>query len=302
MATDITIRVPRGANKPVVAEAAEAALGVFVSVEATCTRFDPNSPLMKANASPSRWHRVPPECFAAITAAQSAYARTRGVFDPRVLNDLVGLGYDRSLPFSEDEISIDRPPGRGRARRGPWQPRFRGATSEVLIGDHPIDLGGIGKGLAVGWASEQLSRVAPDHLIEAGGDCFCSGLSDEGEPWRIGVESPNGSREPIAVLELSDRACTTSSIRVRRWKAGGRPVHHILDPVTGRPGGDGLLSVTVIGREPALAEVWSKSLFLAGSAGIAGAAQNRRLAALWVGSDGALGCSRAALPYLLWRR
>lgn len=302
MATDVIVRLPGGADDAALIAASEEALGIFASVEAGCTRFDPNSPLMKANASPTRWHRVPNECFDAIAAAQSGYASTHGVFDPRILTDLVGIGYDRTLPFSAGPVSVARPAGTARRPLGPWRPRFRGASLEVLLGTHPIDLGGIGKGLAVRWASERLSQVAPDHLIEAGGDCYCAGLSADGEPWRIAVEDPEGTEQPVAVLELRDRACATSSIRIRRWRAGGRPVHHLLDATTGRPGGDGLLAVTVIGPDPAVAEVWSKALFLAGAAGIAGTAERRRLAAVWVTTGGDLGFSKAAHPVLLWQR
>ena len=301
MATDVTVRVPGAAVKTVVTDAAQAALDVFKTVEAACTRFDPSSPLMRANASPNRWHRVPRVCFKAIVAAHSAYTSTNGVFDPRVLGDLVGLGYDRTLPFADGEVSTDGTSAR-RAPLGQWRPRFRGATNEVLIGDHPIDLGGIGKGLAVGWASERISPVAPNHLIEAGGDCYCAGVSGEGSPWRIGIEDPEEPTRQVAVLELRDLACTTSSIRVRRWKVAGRTVHHILDAATGRPGGDGLVSVTVVGKDPAMSEVWSKTLFLAGAAGIASAARRRQLAAVWVTTAGELHVAPAAARHVIWER
>ena len=302
MATDVTVKVPNGAHDRGVIEAVESALAVFRKVEVTCTRFDPQSPLMRANGSPERWHVVPSECYAAIAAASSAYARTKGVFDPRILTDLVDLGYDGSLRFSEGDVSVNRDIAGRRQALGPWRPRFRASTSEVLIGAHPIDLGGIGKGLAIAWASAKLASIAPDHLIEAGGDCYCAGLSGERKPWRIGIEDPRGSRDPMAVLALRDRACTTSSVRVRRWNAGGRPVHHLLDASTGRPGGDGLLSVTVVGDEPDLSEVLSKTLFLGGATRIATAAKRRGLAAVWVTTAGDLAYSKAAQRYLLWKR
>ena len=301
MATEVTIRVPDAADNVITTDATKSALDVFKTVETSCTRFDPASPLMKANRSPNRWHRLPRECFKAIVAAHSAYERTNGVFDPRILEDLVGLGYDRTLPFADGEVST-RGSTRRRAPLGQWRPRFRGATNEVLIGDHPIDLGGIGKGLAVGWASERLYPVAPNHLIEAGGDCYCAGVSGEGTPWRIGIENPEDSATQVAVLELRDLACTTSSVRVRRWKAAGRTVHHILDATTGRPGGDGLLSVTVIGKDPAISEVWSKTLFLAGATGIAAVAKRRQLAAVWVTTAGELGVAPAAARHVIWER
>jgi thiamine biosynthesis lipoprotein len=305
MATDVLIRVPRAASEERMIEGVEAALEVFRRVEAACTRFDPESPLMRANVSPERWHRVPAECFAAIVAAHCAYMRTKGVFDPRILKDLVGLGYDRSLPFAQGDVRVAGGATTGTTRRrdlGAWRPRFRGATSEVLIGHRPIDLGGIGKGLAIAWASDELSAVAPDHLIEAGGDCWCGGASSERTPWRIGIEDPEGGGVPVGVLELSNLACATSSTRVRRWHAGGREVHHLVDPRTGRPGGDGLSAVTVVGDDPALAEVWSKTLFLAGAREIGRVAARKGLAAIWVTAGGGLHSSRDADRYLIWRR
>ena len=89
----------------------------------------------------------------------------------------------------------------------------------------------------------------------------------------------------MAVLGLRDQACATSSIRVRRWTAGGPPVHHLIDPRTGEPGGDGLLSVTVTGPDPAEAEVCSKVLFLAGRQKVRSVAVTG-LRPLWVDTAG----------------
>jgi len=300
MATDITIRIPGGEGDPQIVRALEDALAEFTKFESECTRFDPASPLMRANASSERWHAMPPRCFAAIAEAHAAYTRTRGMFDPRILSDLTGLGYDRSLPFARGGVSVERPALSRRVQLGQWRPRFRGASGQVLLGEYPIDLGGIGKGLAVRQASAHLALVAPDHFIEAGGDCRCSGRAPGGDSWRVGIENPCGDKQPVAVLQLQDLACTTSSIRLRRWKADGRHVHHLIDPRTGKPGGDGLLSVTVIGRDPAESEVWSKVLFLAGALGVAAAAERRRLAAVWVTTTGEMLPSRAAEPYVLW--
>jgi thiamine biosynthesis lipoprotein len=164
----------------------------------------------------------------------------------------------------------------------------------------PIDLGGIGKGLAVRWAGEQLRHAGDSVMVDAGGDCLFTGAGPDGSGWRVGVEDPRGGSEPVAVLVLADNACATSSVRVRNWRSGGRTVHHLIDPRTGESGGDGLLSVSVIHDDPAWAEVWSKTFFLAGATGVAAAAAHHGAAALWVHTDGRLGISDAALPFVLW--
>lgn len=306
MATDISLRAPDRGGDDRIESVARRSLEIFHEVERACTRFDPSSPLMRANVAPHQWHEVPPVCFAAILEASRAHASTAGRFDPRVLDDLVALGYDRTfaaVAAAGDREGRPQPPmGRHRGARPPWRPRFRGATHEVNLGGAPIDLGGIGKGLAVRWASDVLSTATSDFLLEAGGDCFAAGSSPEGGPWRIGIEDPLGGADPVAVLALRDRACTTSSVRLRHWRSAGRQVHHLIDPRTGQPGGVGLASVTVIGADPATAEVWSKALFLTGRHRIAAEATRRGLAAIWVADDGELQMSPTAKRSVSWTR
>ncbi len=277
------------------------ALEVFHEVEAACTRFDPRSPLMRMNARPGRWHEVPATLFLAVQEAHRAHQKTRGRFDPRVLRDLVGLGYDRSLDFRGGPVETAGGSPRHRPA-APWRPRFRGGPRPRLhVGTEPLDLGGIGKGLAVRWAAERLEAHVDEFLVDAGGDIACRGRGPEGDGWRVAVEDPRGGSNPVAVVALEDEACATSSIRLRRWRCSGRPVHHLVDPRTGRPGGAGLLAVSVIASDPAEAEVMTKALFLAGRAHIGAEASRLRVKALWVGSDGSTGETPSFGAHVVWR-
>lgn len=305
MATKVTIKIATalGAHELHDSdETAQTALEVFHTVEKACTRFDPTSPLMRANASPARWHKVPEVLYEALREASSAYQRTKGRFDPRILEDLIALGYDRSLAFASGDIVTPQRALRraGGQRRGPWRPRFRGSSLEVLLGE-AVDLGGIGKGLAVRWSSRALASRTANYMIEAGGDCYCAGVASDGNAWRVGIEDPFHGDEPLAVLSLRDRAATTSSIRLRHWRAGGELVHHLIDPRTGRPGGGDLVAVTVVGKDPATAEIDSKCLFLAGRQ-IARTARRQGIAALWVDATGAIDSSANMSRYVLWQR
>jgi thiamine biosynthesis lipoprotein len=247
---------------------------------------------------------VPVEHYDPVRAAADAYEETDGLFDPRVLDILVSWGYDRSLPFRDGEVAVagrsaagNRPaPGRRR-----WRPRFDHTRHALRLGPAPVDLGGIGKGLAVRWAAEALAGAGKATLVEAGGDLQAGGPGPYGDGWLVGVEDPRGGSEPLAVLSLTDRGCATSSIRLRRWSVDGRPVHHLVDPRTGGPADGGLLSVTVVAADVARAEVWSKALFVAGRAHVRWLADERGIAALLVGTDGVVGISRAMRPYLTWQ-
>lgn len=302
MATDVTFWV----EDPTVeaASSLDRARSVFVDVEAACSRFNPASPLMRANEHPDQWHEVPQICAEAVSEAARAHVETRGLFDPRILDVLVRLGYDRSLPFADGPVDVDAAPhAEAVARPRPrWTPRVEelGGRYRIHLDGTAIDLGGIGKGLAVRWAWQQLDGCGQSIMVDAGGDCRFSGHGPDGDGWRIGVEDPRGGEAPVAVLRLTDTGCATSSVRVRRWSVNGRSVHHLIDPRTGDCGGEGLLSATVVHPDPAWAEVWSKTLFLSGAGRIAEVADRARLAAVWTATGGSLGLSRAAEPLVMW--
>jgi thiamine biosynthesis lipoprotein len=228
-----------------------------------------------------------------------------------VLTDLERLGYagvglDLD-PAAGAQDGTSRPIGRigsSPVRTDRWlavDPR----TSELGL-VRPVDLGGIGKGLALRWAWRCLERAGVldeegGALLEAGGDVVAGGGAPQGGPWIIAIEDPTGGDDPIATVAVPDGAVATSSTLVHHWTAAdGRPVHHLIDPRTGEPGGAGLLSVTVAAPDPAWSEVWSKSLFLCGAGDIAVVARARGLAAWWVRDDGAVEMTAAARARTTW--
>jgi len=283
---------------------------VVRDVERTCSRFDPTSALSRVNLEPDRWHDVPVTLAAAVAEAARAHRETDGLFDPRVLDVLLGWGYDSSLPFASG--TVDRgaagvPDVSGPdvdAARAPWRPEVSESAAgwRLRLGGTPIDLGGIGKGLAARWAAAELAGAGAGFAADLGGDCAFGGVGPDGGLWRVGVEDPTGQAELVLVLDLTDTGCATSSTRLRRWRAGGVPVHHLVDPRTRRPGGEGLLAVTVVDPDPAWSEVWSKSVFLAGATDVRARAEELGLAAAWVRADGSVGTTSALDARVVWRR
>ena len=299
----LTLAGAAAARSRVTAERAWAAVRAeFEASEEAMSRFRETSEVTGLNraAGDGSWRVASARLRRALVAADRARRMTGGRFDPRVLVALEELGY-RGAEIGD------------RARR-----RTRGSVRSVELAregrlrvDAPIDLGGIGKGLALRWAAAAALRAlgagaSPDIrfagglLLDAGGDIVARGRGPIDGAWSIGIEDPEGGSDPLAVVALGDGAIATSSIRRTTWEVGGRRVHHLLDPDTGLPAESGLLAVTVAGPDPAWAEVWSKALFVSGQGSIAELARSRGLAAWWVAGDGSLEMTPGARRMTVW--
>jgi thiamine biosynthesis lipoprotein len=261
-----------------------AILEEFGAVDAAMSRFRADSELSALNRgvprSPSwRLRR-------ALAIAERARRTTGGRFDVRVARALERLGFSGG-----DGGPVRLPPPSPEAR------------------PEPVDLGGLGKGLALRWAAaraaEQLRSVLAaggGFVLEAGGDLIVRGASNEGA-WRVAIEDPWEPATAVAVVSLATGAVATSSLRIQRWQTpGGDAAHHLIDPRTGAPADGGLRAVSVAWPDPAWAEVWSKALFVEGRAGIGPLARSRGLAAWWVTDDGDLEMTPAARPMTIWLR
>jgi FAD:protein FMN transferase len=276
----------------------------FARTDAALSGFRADSALTALNREAGHGEPIPIDrrLYRALSAAAVAARATGGRFDPRVLQHLERLGWP-GIHIATPSVS--RLGARSDQDDG-WLarcPRSRSARLRT-----PVDLGGIGKGLALRWAFGRLAHALADlpawgALLEAGGDMVMSGTAVGGGPWRIAIEDPEGGEEPVAVLALASGAVCTSSIRLGRWRGpAGHVVHHLIDPRTGEPADEGLRAVTVVSRDPAWAEVWSKALFVAGPSRLARVAAARRLAAWWLTADGWLGMTPAARRLTIWAR
>ena len=98
-----------------------------------------------------------------------------------------------------------------------------------------LDLGGLCKEYAVDRAHDLLAtRLDAPALVNLGGDLRVTRARRSG-PWRIGIESGDGSRPAGRVVDLHDGALATSGTARRHVERQGVRYGHVLDPRTGWP-------------------------------------------------------------------
>ena len=230
-------------------------------LERRWSRFDPTSDVSELNRHPGHWVDVCPETVELVRRSVEAYRMSGGSFDPTVAGDVIRAGYDRSFPDLADRSS---------GGHSAWTT----GCDQIEIADRAVrlptgtgfDPGGIGKGLAADIVVSDLLRAGADGVcVNLGGDLRVAGVTPAGGGWTIAIETPEGGRNPIAVVGLADGAAATSSTLRRRWVADGENRHHLIDPFTGRPSETDLVSATVIASRAWEAEVLATAVLLRGS-------------------------------------
>jgi len=223
--------------------AAEAAIDLAFErlrwVDRTMSRFNESSDIGRVNRSAGGGDpvEVDPATARVIEDALGFATRTEGQFDP-------GLG--RVMDVWDPAHRTAPPEPRAYARfvgrhlyRGITVDRWRGRRVVGLDSqDLGIDLGGIAKGYAVDLASEALVAAGfTDFVIDAGGDLRGVGRSADGDPWRVGVQSPVDPSRLAAELELdtTGEAIATSGDYVQGFTYQGRRYHHIIDAASAAP-------------------------------------------------------------------
>ena len=138
-------------------------------------------------------------------------------------------------------------------------------SGAILPEGMEIDLGSIAKGYAGDLIASMLREDGvTSAILDLGGNIHTVGAKPDGSPWRVGVRDPQ-SDGYLGVLSVEDKAVVTSGGYIRYFVGeDGETYWHIIDPATGYPAKNGLISVTIVGDEGAVCDGLSTSLFVMG--------------------------------------
>jgi thiamine biosynthesis lipoprotein len=232
-------------NAAALADARVALERELSAIDRACSRFRPDSELVRLNAGAGAAIQVGDALFEAIAVALRVAAATQGLVDPTVGRSLRLAGYDRSFEHVRA----------GRRQRPTFVAAHGWQTVEVDAGPRTVrlppgvelDLGATAKALA---ADRSASAIASETgcgvLVSLGGDVAVSGAAPPGGwPIRISDDHAAPLDGPGPVVSISSGGLATSGTAVRRWRAGRTELHHIVDPRTGRPAATPWRTITV---------------------------------------------------------
>jgi len=129
-----------------------------------------------------------------------------------------------------------------------------------------LDLGSIAKGYGVDAIARLFSSNGINNfLVEIGGELVGSGKNRKGHPWVVGISKPekNGIGKSLyKIISLKDMAIATSGNYRNFFEKNGRIFSHIIDPKTGFPVGNKVVSTSVIAKNCTIADGLATALMV----------------------------------------
>lgn len=254
-----------GSDRQYLVDAAEEAFEELARLEAQMSVFVPTSEISEINAcAVLRAVRIDARLFDLLQTAGRLSVETNSAFDisagPLIRRWKAEDGADFSLPTAE-EI------GRLLLNVGMCHVSLDVTESTVAFdaAGVSLDLGAIGKGFAVGEIAGLLRERGIKSALISGGmsTIYALGRPPDADTWTVGIRHPIERTERIAVVELRDRALSTSGGHERFTEVDEVRYSHVIDPRSGWPV-DHLLIASAVTADPIVSEALSTGFLVMG--------------------------------------
>lgn len=253
-----------GSNREAAAAAAAKSVG---DLENLISWRIGDSDIAKLNdAAGTVWTTLDPKTVALLQKSLDVAEKSGGAFDPTILpisamwdfggqnQHVPGVSQIRQyLPYiNYQNLRIDT----------------KKSTASLKMHYMAVDLGAIGKGAACDEAvAAYRSAGAQSAIIAVGGSVGVYGTKFDGSLWNIAVRDPKSSEAQstaMGTVSLSSGFISTSGPYEKNFTENGILYHHLLNPKTGYPENNGLLSVSVVCDNGALSDALSTACFVLG--------------------------------------
>jgi len=225
------------------------------------------SDISKLNeAAGSDWTKLDAKTIALLQKSLEVAQKSNGAFDPTILpvSSLWDFGGENQQLPTKEEINeyikyVDY-----------HNLRVNSVDSSASLKLHymAVDLGGIGKGAACDEAVAAYKQAGADcGIVAVGGSVGVFGTKADRSAWHIAVRDPVSTEEKstsMGSIDLTSGFVSTSGPYEKNFTKNGVLYHHLLNPSTGYPENNGLISVTVVCDNGALSDALSTACFVLG--------------------------------------
>ena len=237
---------------------------IFKEIESTLSLWDENSVIRKVNRNDTSvvLNKIFIDNF---DCAMRAAELSDGLFDPTVgpLVQAWGFHFKEGVEMTPEMIdSLRQLVGYRKIK----------IEDGKVIKENPnmtLDFNAVAQGYTTDVIGDfLLSNNVDDFLVDVGGEILARGRKPNGDLWKVGIEKPaenkDAGRIVQDIVELHNRSIVTSGNYRKYVERNGKRYSHSLNPKTGYPSENSLLSATIICDNTAWADCLASICMLVG--------------------------------------
>ncbi len=207
--------------------------------------------------------------YRVLFATKKIFEQSGGAFDPTVAPLVEAWGFGRKkrkegfvLPDSNKILALKKLVGFDKIQ-------FDENNVSKTNKDVNLDFGGIAGGYAVDIVTEILEkRGIHNYMVEIGGELLAKGKNPENQLWKLAITNPRyklpNEKRIFAVIEVQDRAMNTSGNYENFYENKGKKYAHTINPQTGFPENNSLLSATIFAKDCMTADGYATACMVMG--------------------------------------
>lgn len=234
--------------------------------------YIPQSVISRLNQAQDTFRVVgAPHFMANLERSALLDSLSQGAFDPTVmpLVNYWGFGYTPKKPVTDvDSSRVSELLAMVGMEKLKWHTH---GDSLRIVKEFPgvqLDFSAIAKGYGVDLVGQYVLALGiSDLLVEIGGEVRAWGLSPRGDAWRLGINLPKEEaslQEIYSTVPLKDRAMATSGNYRNLYVVDGVKYSHTIDPETGFPERNRLLSATILADDCMTADALATACMVLG--------------------------------------
>jgi thiamine biosynthesis lipoprotein len=242
----------------------EAIDSIFNRIDASLSTYVPTSIISRVNKNDTAV--IGDDHFIKVfNKSMDVSEKTGGLFDITVAPLVNAWGFGFTKKAKVDSTMIDSL----LKITGYKMVRLEGKKLVKEKSQSMLDFNAIAQGYTVDVLAGFLERKGiTNYLVEVGGEVIAKGKKKEGADWTIGIDQPNeiptDGRPLKAKIKLRDRALATSGNYRKFYVEDGKKYAHIIDPHTGFPAKNNLLSASVLAPDCMTADAYATAFMVMG--------------------------------------
>ncbi|MBL4708338.1 MAG: FAD:protein FMN transferase [Flavobacteriales bacterium] len=196
--------------------------------------------------------------------SQKVNLATEGAFDPTIGPLIKAWGFDYANPQKMDSLLVrELLANSGFAQFEQLEHKLWRKNDQARI-----NFNAVAQGYSVDIMAQLLDQKGiQQYYVELGGELKVKGKNKYGDWWIIGIDQPEGEnleRKLAQRVSLKNSAMATSGNYRKFYEIDGKRYSHTLNPKTGYPAENNLLSATVITSDCGMADALATSFMVMG--------------------------------------